>query len=82
MLTYDFSQKTLDVVFTGIHQALDPSAKRYDNMHWNDLVVRHGRFGDGFAGCNIEGRFYGPNHEEVGGIFERDDILGSFGARR
>ena len=30
----------------------------------------------------ISGQFYGPNHEEVGGVFERNHIVGAFGATR
>ena len=30
----------------------------------------------------ISGQFYGPNHEEVGGVFERNMIVGAFGAKR
>lgn len=30
----------------------------------------------------ISGQFYGPNHEEVGGVFERGGIVGAFGATR
>ena len=30
----------------------------------------------------IAGQFYGPNHEEVGGIFEYATVVGSFGAKR
>ena len=30
----------------------------------------------------FEGTFYGTNHNEVGGIFDRNDILGAFGASR
>ena len=30
----------------------------------------------------IRGEIYGPNAEEVGGVFERDGIIGAFGARR
>ena len=28
------------------------------------------------------GRVYGPNHEEVGGVFIRAEIAGAFGAKR
>ena len=28
------------------------------------------------------GQFYGPNAEEVGGVFYRNDINGAFGAKR
>ena len=53
-----------------------------------------GFFGDGGRGISwgegirgswgegIYGQFYGPNHEEVGGLFNRDDIAGVFAARR
>ena len=33
-------------------------------------------------GEGIYGQFYGPNHEEVGGLFNRDDIAGVFAAKR
>lgn len=31
---------------------------------------------------SIEGRFYGADHQEVGGIFERDRLTGAFGGSR
>ena len=34
------------------------------------------------AASDIKATFYGPNHEEVGGVFERDNIVGAFGAKR
>ena len=33
------------------------------------MPVTSGQFGTGSTGDSIEGQFYGPNHEEVGGIF-------------
>lgn len=45
-----------------------------------------GYFGEeGFApspGGTIFGQFYGPNHEEVGGLFRRGGVAGAFGANR
>ena len=39
--------------------------------------------GDPFRGQGgIFGQFYGPNHEEVGGLFHRDGLAGAFGAGR
>ena len=40
-------------------------------------LLSHGRQLDSFTG-----RVDGPNHEEVGGIFLRDEITGMFGASR
>ena len=82
-LTFDFADATLDVTFTNVRTlsiAREPAT--YDDMTWENLAVRDGRFGGGFDEPTIEGRFYGPNHEEVGGIFQRNRIVGAFGAQR
>ena len=82
-LTFDFADAELDVAFTNIRTltiAREPAT--YDDMTWENLAVRDGRFGGGFDEPTIEGRFYGPNHEEVGGIFQRNRIVGAFGAQR
>ena len=57
-----------------------------EDMVWTDLRLENGTFSSdcnfNFCDPNIGGRFYGPNHEEVGGVFKRDGIAGAFGARR
>lgn len=50
----------------------------YDDMFWRNIPVREG----GFETFEIRGQFFGPNHEEVGGVFERNSIVGGFAARR
>ncbi len=82
-LTYDFGNADMDVAFTNIRsiRAVEVPAT-YPNMTWQNLPVRDGRFGGGFDDPTIEGRFYGPNHEEVGGIFQRNRIVGAFGGKR
>ena len=50
-------------------------------MNWTGIAVTGGAFAAASSGT-IEGRFYGPDHEEVGGVFERNEILGAFGAAR
>ena len=82
-LTFDFADADLDVAFTNIRSIRDVEVPpTYPNMTWQNLPVRNGRFGGGFDDPTIEGRFYGPNHEEVGGIFQRNRIVGAFGAQR
>ena len=49
------------------------------SIEWNGLPIDDSGV---FSGTGIQGRFYGPNHEEVGGVFLRDMISGSFGASR
>ena len=88
-----FTSPAVDVSFTSL---IDQRANvRRSDMYWHGLAVRNGAFdhnGDlrvgvafadrGNAFNSLTGRFYGPNHEEVGGVFIRDEIAGAFGARR
>ena len=72
---------TADVEFTEI--ANTETGERRDDMAWHGMAVE----GGGFAQRNatdhtISGRFFGPNSEEVGGVFERDGVAGAFGGRR
>ena len=83
-LTYEFAAEQMDVALTNIQNA-DPAkhgVQGYPNLYWRELDVVDGRFGGGFAEDTIEGQFYGPNHEEVGGIFQRAPMLGAFGGKR
>ena len=72
---------TADIAFTDI--ANTGTGERFGDMAWRGMAVEKG----GFARRNapddtISGRFYGPNEEEVGGVFERDGVAGAFGGRR
>lgn len=46
--------------------------------------LRNGGFEDGYIlGDNyIKGAFFGPQHQEVGGVFKQDLYTGAFGAKR
>ena len=96
----------VDVEFTNMKD--ERTGVRFDNVSWAGLALKDGSFGvaplsDGEADVSrhparrgISGRFYGQNHEEVGGLFSfgasvaendgirRDihDVSGVFGARR
>lgn len=86
-LTYDFGAHTLDVLFSNLQ-----GARTYGDLSWNDLTVTNGRFSQGSEkmgrddiphGDNyIDGTFYGGVHEEAGGVFERNQLIGAFGAKR
>ena len=71
---------TADIAFTNIHD-LTTGGHR-DDMIWSGVPVAEGSFRTGMAGDSVQGTFYGPDQEEVGGVFERDSYVGSFGARR
>ena len=52
----------------------------YDPMVWANIPLRNGSF----ETFEVRGRFFGPNHEEIGGAFEsrKAKIVGAFGASR
>ena len=76
-MTYAVSEPFLDVTLTNLR-----GSRSYPDLQWDNLEVFQGRFGrtggDGF----ISGTFYGATHEEAGGIFERNNLIGAFGASR
>ena len=72
-----------EVYFTNIRY-LD-TGDFLDDMGWTHLHLEDGRFRGGVSirGSGwVDGYFYGPDHEEAGGIFELDSIVGAFGAER
>ena len=70
-----------DVMFTDLANAHTGAA--YDDMAWTGMAVADGGFARNDAvDDTMEGRFFGPGQEEVGGIFERAGIAGAFGGRR
>ena len=84
----DYYYQTVDIAFTQVYD-LDAATRRPD-MRWNRIRVEDGSFSTvELVSGRIEGRFYGPNHEEVGGVFESRgspsysyNIIGAFGASR
>ena len=76
----EFHSPKANIAFTQIFD-LNAQTQR-DDLTWDGIQVTAGGFASGADQDSIEGRFYGPNHEEVGGIFERNRVLGAFGANR
>ena len=85
--SYRLSPFSVDVLFNNI--ANDNTGVQIEDMMWTDISLENGRFyhsppgiGGHLDGGSIAGTFYGPNHEEVGGVFKRNVIVGAFGAKR
>ena len=76
----DFLTPAVDVLFSNVFDLWDDTSR--NDMRWRNLSLTNGSFGSGSGGNKINGKFYGPNHEEVGGVFERNRIVGAFGAKR
>ena len=75
----DFARPDVDVALTGI---VDVGGRSRADLHWEDIPLSQGRFQARDTAGSIEGRFYGSDHGDVGGIFERDRLVGAFGASR
>ena len=74
-----FAEALGDLVRVDITNLTDVvTGMTYEDMTWRNMPLRDGQF----ETFQIRGQFFGPNHEEVGGIFERDSIVGAFGATR
>ena len=79
-LTVNFGASSVDVAFTGIRE-LDTEAER-DAIRFDAVRLSARGFQSGTAGHRISGAFYGPAHEEAGGVFEHEHMVGAFGATR
>jgi hypothetical protein len=70
-----------DVLFSGI--AVIGSGAARPDMAWRGMPVAAGAFEHYESPSErIRGRFYGPDQQETGGIFERGTITGAFGGVR
>ena len=87
------AELVVDVEFTNIQD--EDTGAGLDDVSWNGLELKDGSFGvvpvvyrwevpHHPAREGISGRFYGSNHEEVGGIFSftSPSVSGAFGAKR
>ena len=71
----------VDIAFTNISD-LDNANPRSD-MTWENIAFENGGFSYRAATNDyLSGRFYGPKEQEVGGVFERNNVAGGFGGIR
>lgn len=75
----DLASPDVDIIFSNVRNL--NTGLNIADMIWTDLAVTNGRF-NSTANGEIEGTFYGTTHQEVGGIFNRAEIIGGFGAVR
>ena len=77
-LRVDFGRATLDLELTGLAGAAGTTGVRRPDIVWREVpMVRRA-----FRANGLDGRFYGTNHQEAGGVFERNRIAGGFLVRR
>ena len=75
----DFTRPDIDIAFTGIR---DARGRTRADLLWQDVPIMRGQFEARDRTGSVEGRFFGSDHEEVGGIFRRDRLVGAFGGSR
>ena len=71
---------TVDVTFSNVRNLNTGEQNTLDG--WVDIPLSNGFFRTGSGTNKIEGTFYGPEHQEVGGHFEKGRIIGAFGGKR
>lgn len=77
----DVDSSTVDVTFSNLVDLNnDSNNERLNDLDWTwtGLSLSNGSF----SGSDVNGRFYGDDHMEVGGTFDRHGAIGAFGARR
>ena len=79
-LRFTFATDKLAVQFSNIRN-LATNAQHPD-MKWPDFDVADGAFEFQNPAGHVVGRFYGPEHAEVGGVFTHPTALGAFGAKK
>ena len=96
-VTYDFADNTVDVRLTGISDVNTPQGypdRFWTGMPVHNGTFGHGantsiaynqapdpEASPYYYGSWILGSFYGPAHQEVGGVFRDENMAGAFGAK-
>ena len=79
----DMGPDTLQADVTFADLLNSHTQQSYADMAWNDLAITEGGFAHRDAvNDRITGRFFGPEQQEVAGVFERSGIAGAFGGVR
>ena len=83
-IVYNLGRNVLDAAFTDIYNLDTVQRHVVPELGWSGVsVARDGSFGQDVSSVNsIMGRFYGPGHAEVGGVFHHPTAIGAFGAKR
>ncbi len=79
LLNFKLDAMTIDVFFTRIKNLT--TRDDFPDLRFDDVPVNKGAFTNRTDTAHIAGRFYGPAHEEVGGVFTYPTALGAFGGR-
>jgi len=79
IMNFKLDAMTIDVYFSKIKNLT--TRDDYPDLRFDEVPVSKGAFTSRTDTAHIAGRFYGPAHEEVGGVFTYPTALGAFGGR-
>ncbi len=79
ILNFKLDAMAIDVFFSKIKNLT--TRDDFPDLRFDDVAVSKGAFTNRTDTAHIAGRFYGPAHEEVGGVFTYPTALGAFGGR-
>ena len=76
------NRSTVDVSFSDIRSLNQGFTPPRSIQGWTRIPLSSDTFSFGSDRNQIKGTFYGANHKDVGGHFQRGNVIGAFGAKR
>ena len=73
---------TIDIHFTGVMNVSTGDAHSDISYVGVSISDRKGFYGGPSDRSYVNGEFTGPDNDEVVGVFEHEDLIGAFGAKR
>ena len=81
-ITVNFTDTNVDLMFDEWRGLDNQELSSMQPITYNDLTLANGSFTSSVNNEQVQGRFYGTNHNEVGGFFNTMDVTGAFGGTR
>ena len=80
-ITVNFTDTNVDLMFDNWRGLDNQAVSGMSAITYNDLALSSGSF-TGSGNEQVQGRFYGTAHTEVGGFFNTETVTGAFGGTR
>ena len=80
-ITVNFMDSNVDLMFDDWRGLDNQAVSGMSAITYNDLALSSGSF-TGSGNEQVQGRFYGTAHTEVGGFFNTETVTGAFGGTR
>ena len=80
-VTVNFTDTNVDLMFDDWRGLDNQAVSGMSAISYEDLTLTGGAF-EGSGNDQVQGRFYGTDHAEVGGFFNTADVTGAFGGTR